>query len=118
MSSELDARIAAVAHLSQAWAFVTYAYEALDEAGVERPDRAIHAGPVVNPLSFIADEILEPYGVSNVLRTVEEVLAEGHAFVPGTRVGISVSSNNVDRGSIVRAILGARRAAREDGVVA
>lgn len=104
------ARIQAAAHLSAALAMCDCALEALAEDGI------VHADSYVNDaralLRDAADEILEPCAASNVLATVEEVIAIGRSGAFGP------PHEDYDRAKIVLAIVDARQDARADEVVA
>jgi hypothetical protein len=98
----VEGRIAAVAHLSAARALVDCAWEALQEHGALPEDRvgsyvdlSVHEN-----LDALADKIMEPFAVANVLQTIEET--------------IGAASVGIDRAAIVRAIVDVRQAAKDD----
>lgn len=98
-------RIAAVAHLSAAMALIDCAGDALDEAGI---DRSRYFQRIAVKMEQAADEIMEPCEIANVLQTVEE-------FVSGETSDLTdVHVTRRGREQIVRALVDARQAAKED----
>lgn len=108
MSGHVHAgRIAAAAHLSAAWALIECADEALREDGLQAGVEEL--GDCNRALAAAADAILEPCEIANVLQTVEEVVALGDDMDRVTGL-----SDAVDRQAIVRALVDARQAAKDD----
>lgn len=103
-----DGRIAAVAHLSAAYALVDCAMEALAEEGITELDRYVDARA---GLRDYADRIMEPYEIANVLLTVEEIIAN-QGFPATTGRSYRVTRNG--RAEIIKAIVDVRDAGRED----
>lgn len=107
-------RIAAVAHLSAARALIDCAYEALDEHRITiryDPDPDAEDYPDVrDALDALADDLMRPCEVANVLQTVEEVIAVG----AGVRAVTGLDDGPVGRAEIVRGLVDARLAAKED----
>jgi hypothetical protein len=101
-------RIQAVAHLSDMYAKAECAIEALAEDGIFSPGEAIDDAR--HELVRAADEIVEPFGVANVLQTVEETIVNGNP-VPDLGEPESI------RFQIVMAIVDTADAAREDDPV-
>lgn len=89
-------RIAAAAHLSAALALVECAWETLAEDGIYSPAEQSSIG---TELQRVADEIMEPCEIANVLQTVDEVLATGKV---------------AGRLEILRVLVDARQAAKDD----
>lgn len=117
-------RIAAVAHLSAARALIECASTALEEHGVEfvYPRVKVIAekfGSELRTLDALADEIMEPCEVANVLQTVEEMMATGVSSEVGRALlaashEIGAYSSSQRRERLVRAIVDARQTAKED----
>lgn len=123
-SAERDARIQAVAHLSQAHALVQCSFEALMEAG-ENPFRLpVDYDLLSGRLEIAADRLIEPFGVCNVLQTVEETIADGAPIIDRDDAGLATWVAGGDRGvprarrAVVRSLVEAREAARTDEVTA
>lgn len=105
----VEGRIAAVAHLSAALALIDCAAEAMEEHGVMfAPERANWISGALTGtrghLHMLADAIVEPCEIANVLQTVEETIeARGPAPV-----------DHELRAHIVAALVDVRAAAKDD----
>lgn len=108
-------RIAAVAHLSAAYALALCAEQALDDHNVADDEYGIAATlSLGEAFHDLADHWMEPCGVANVLQTVEEWLANGTRVPSVTMCGVALPAQYTSRPSIVTAIVDARQAAKAD----
>lgn len=99
-----EGRIITTVHLSNARVALDLAMEAMEDYEVmfvpERADAVReHARQVREHLAALADEIMEPFGIANVLQMIEEVVAHGET---------------ADRREILCASVDAREDAMED----
>lgn len=104
-------RITAVAYLSTGYAAVDMCSQSLEERVIVVDDGVVTLlGTSARTLCLLADEIMEPLGVANVLQTIEEVLE-----ADGVPAGLAFKSGNENgRAEIVRWLIDGRQAADQD----
>lgn len=110
--------IEAVAYLSDAYAKVLCSLEALEEGRVPGDGPHVLRGVDATAAAAVcletaADALMEPFGVANVLQTVEEYIA-GRRVDPPWAVDLGWTNAPGNRALIVRAILDAALAAHQE----
>lgn len=103
---DVGGRVAAIAHLSFAYARAVCAEQALADHGISPTDGEHHGNAMaLAGLQAFADTIAAPLGIANVLQAIEETIEQ-----PGRNIHATTRGREL----IVRAMADARADATED----